>query len=426
MFEILIQNIKLILLMVVSWCMSKYIPRKLRKQLFPYVPAILLSTIICAVFLPNSQFLGYLMMAGMYFCITLLINLGDIKSIERRVFFIWFLAFYAYYNFVNVYAHYAPIGFYSKTQGFVMYFLPGIMAGVYCASTSAVQSLNRWVSVVAIIICLVYRVAAVQTIDVAAGERASMEGLNSNLLGLFMVTLLTFALMSLVDSKERWIIRVVAGVATLFSAYILILTGSRNSFLGGLVALVGSSLMAKRNRIINICVLSAVFVIGGLYFIHSYATEDVRVLNKENYENDSGRFEWWHDLLEQTTPLQNLIGRGSYYDDSRMFEGIVLHSNMHSIYAQVYYEMGYVGCLLFVIYLIGHVGTALRNKEYGRYSLVYLATALVCGVGESYSLRGGTLSIIWGLSIGLLLAKPGKQVGGFQTSRKGNRYLNLR
>jgi O-antigen ligase len=411
MFAIIIQHIKFILLLVVSFGMSKFITNRQRRGLFPYVTAILLGTIILSIFLPDSRLLGYLLMAGTYTCIAFLINMGDIKGVKMNSLFIWFLVFYFYYDLVNFYSDYALIGFYSKNQGFIMYFLPGIMAGIYCAKNNIVFLLNRWIAVSAIIICVVYQETALQTISIEIGDRASMEGLNSNLLGLFMTTLLVFSLMSVVDIREKLLFKGLAVVSSLFCTYILIMTGSRNAFLGGLTGLIGVLLMSKRNRIVNICLLSMAFVVGGIYFFRSYVTEDVRVLNKYNYVDDSGRSQWWRDSLAQKTTLkQNLIGRGSYYDESRIYEGTILHSNMHSVYFQIYYEMGYIGCVLLFIYLIRHVSEALKNKDFGPYSLVYLAVAMASGVGESYPLRGGTLSIVWGLSIGLLLVRRGNQM----------------
>jgi O-Antigen ligase len=389
---------KLISIVIVGVLLSRYVPNNLRLRLFPFCFAGLLAVSIASPFL--SQKFSYGVMGSIYILNAFLLFFDFSKSFKLNSVEKCFFVFYAYHLLVNVYAPYAELGFHAKIMALISYFFAGIMAGIYCARNDQLSRLSRWVAFFALIILLVYDRNVISETNLDEGERLGVtDVLNSNLAGLHLVCLMPFLTLTTFSLSEKVVNRFVAGFAWVGCSTLLFLTGSRNAFLGGLVAFFGTILLVSKNRLITF-----VSAIGGIGLAGYVLSTMVFVKESRLFDftdtSGSGRTDAWIRWLENRTFIQKVFGAGTFYDFDN---GDPRWANMHSIYVQMLYEIGYFGLALFVVYLLVHIRCALRMGVQGRVSLILLATCLACGVGETYPYASGSLlTLLWGLSIGLL------------------------
>lgn len=400
MIYLFFQYFKMLAILVMSILLCKLMPARLRIMLYPYAYVAILGAMACATFLPSA----YLQMGVIYLSSALLLNIYWIGKMRWKSHFFLFAIFIGYNIFSNLYAtEYRSLGFQIKITGIFQFFIVGIMAGIYAVENSQLTRLSRIASIGAIICSYVFRHnLMVSGFDVSSGDRMSGDELNSNLIGLFMVAFVTFPLINIMKEGPKQIVDIcLSGVAVVACSANLILSGSRNALLGLVTVLVGSVFFQRKNKFLGIILFLLVATVMAALLAQSLTLGETHLTD---FSNDSGRGEFWRDELSRQSAGERVFGRGTRFDDSAMFTGVILQSNMHSMYVQILYEMGYVGVFLFAWYLLAHIRSGLRSGYYGRVSLVFLATSLACGLAESYPMRTGSLlSLLWGFSIGMLL-----------------------
>lgn len=382
---------KLIGIGIVACILMRFVSSKARIWMFPYVFGLLITVSIISVF-STTPVISYSAMAVIYLCASFLLLPAPLNMAER-----WFLFFWAYNVFVNYYTPYLAVGLKAKVWALFLYFGVGTMAGIYCARHRLLQRLAKVVALMSLVIVFWYDRTLIQEMDVSLDERIGSEIINPNLVGLYMVTILPFILLTLAYFRNTLRARVLAGVALFMCCWILFATGSRNAFIGASACLLGVIMLKTRRRWLKVALIGCVIIVFLWYLAQHTIVTESRVLD---FRNDSGRIEHWQSLLSGRTLSQNLFGSGTLYD---VGFSEIRTANGHSIFIQIYYEMGCLGVLLFLCYLIAHYLCARKNRLYGGISLMLLCTALASGFGESYPMAGNSLlALIWGLSMGLL------------------------
>jgi O-antigen ligase len=176
------------------------------------------------------------------------------------------------------------------------------------------------------------------------------------------------------------------------------MTGSRASF-GSLTVAAGCLLLpvVRRPWIAAIWLV----LLGGIaMFVLSYIDSDsaARMVDFSNTRQGV----WQHVLSEASA--SPVFGRGAWMDSAR---NRVAWGNAHSLYIQVFYEIGIVGSLVFAAWLLvqGHRTLhCLRTLQIPEKWLIpaFFAIPLGIGVFEAGPLLGASsLALFWGFSVGL-------------------------
>lgn len=129
----------------------------------------------------------------------------------------------------------------------------------------------------------------------------------------------------------------------------------------------------------------------------------------------SGRWGHYGQLISRMTPLQKAFGAGFSLDKQewrlnketgalvKVVRPVAI--NYHSMFVTIFIRTGYVGSLLYLVFLLKLVRQSLRCEDRGRMALLLLGCWLLPGLGESWPMGGG-LAILAGFAMGLVSNRP--------------------
>ena len=81
-------------------------------------------------------------------------------------------------------------------------------------------------------------------------------------------------------------------------------------------------------------------------------------------------------------------------------------ANAHSIYMTIFYRTGFMGIMLFAIFVFVFFAQAKRMGFRGNMAKFFMLCFLLTGVGESWGMNGGATAILAGFAMGLLSRRP--------------------
>lgn len=242
-------------------------------------------------------------------------------------------------------------------------------------------ALNAWLAITSYWAFAHGDVYLSSTFDRAEGLTSS--GGDPNRLGITLVAGIPFAALFLFYGKIR--LRVLAVATIAISLIVLVMTGSRTSFIG-FAALLIAFAITRRKKFILIP-LAALLIVG--IFIAVPAQYQKRYLSVENRDQDisyMNRIRAWHAGLKmmEHNPLTG-VGVGNFADANGAEywpgTGRKVWLQPHSLYVQVGAELGIVGVIAFGWFLwsLFQINRKIRNdtKKSGEYPkwLQYFPTA---------------------------------------------------
>lgn len=399
--------IKISVILFASVIFSRIIPRGVRAIMFPYVTGILILSYALNLFELDDNLTYFLQGVLPVLCTSFLIYLDPEKSVKIQKHEWYFLLFYFYFIIVTFFDQYTFYICVQKSLTLLNFLLVGWSIGRYAVLNNLFKKLILVLTWFSIPYFLALLMGTYESQSFEGEDRlGSIETLNSNLIGLIAVSLLTFPSLSLFTVKSSPIQKIVAFCALMLGGYVLVGSGSRNSFVAFLVGVLFISILFREaRRLIFILTTIGTLIIGLRYSERIFQLRVFDFFESGTFENARGIL--YRNIFEDTTNKQWIFGGRSfidfYFDEGRSF----IWGNAHSIYAQILYEAGYIGIFLFIVYVTLHCYKAYSQKEYGRYALVMLAIVLFSGVSESYPLHAFSFSsLLWGISLGVLNALP--------------------
>jgi hypothetical protein len=122
------------------------------------------------------------------------------------------------------------------------------------------------------------------------------------------------------------------------------------------------------------------------------------------WELDTGRQAFWAKTLDSNKNW--IFGNGTLLEDDG--NGRATVSNLHSMYVQILYELGFCGVFVLLLSFLYAVMKSIRvmfkcplPEKWLAYALI--ALPMVIGLAESLPLAGNSISTVWwGMGLGLL------------------------
>lgn len=333
-----------------------------------------------------------------------------------------FLLFWGYFQFAVVFGE-APLGafyFYLKSLEIVAI---GYYAGIWAVTTpGGVRRLFLWGAAAAGVVALSWinqgGLLSSSSMDFEQGRAGvSLDKFdadtvkllfNVNGIALVLSAVIPYAFLFIFEKERLWM-RIAAMGVTFVLVILIVRTGARNGALV-LLPLGWYLLCAKTTLTVRKKILIVLVLIGGLgaYFVHMQ--KDVGQLRafeifSDKEEGDSlgsgrmGMFCLWTQEMGD----RKFFGAGAHYD--KYYSQRFRVSNLHSMYMQIWYQSGYVGCALFLVFVFGFTAQALRarNNPYRYAALVLFGAWLLTGVGEAANINsgGGYAKVALGLALAL-------------------------
>ena len=309
--------------------------------------------------------------------------------------------------------------------------LLGPIAAGYFTGMWAIKDERRWqrlcvfLLVTTLLICVAYAYKGIFLGDMNGvgdqqvqagfgGDMATSEdgGANVNAIGLMAAGLLSMPIVSLFMSfhtirflrNKEWMVKGIGGGLALILALIIVRTGSRNSALAffpvlcyGLFSHTGLGVV-KKWFLIGCLVVAAIFLVGrhiskGTELrMFKYVSDTTTVWDDGFGGNRLGMF---RDRLYGLKAGKYFWGNGALISYPRREIG-----NGHSVYFQVFYQSGFLGMFLMMIFF-GLISIKMfsRNRMKGIAALMFGIWAIT-GLGESQNiLLGGVSKYFLGMGI---------------------------
>lgn len=244
-------------------------------------------------------------------------------------------------------------------------------------------------------------------VDLVEGYRARWVGVfaDPNHLAMNLGLVVPLAVAFLARKESGWVMRVACGVAAALAVMAIVLTHSRGGFIGLSVAMAVWAIREKRR--IQAVVLGAVLVLGLVVFApESFWQRNETVTSFHEDASAMGRVHAWQvaSRISLDRPLLG-VGAGAFryawpfYAPPEATTAYVAHN----IFLDVIGELGFVGLLLFLVFVGGATGGAFASSKdsqmgwLGRALAAAMAGYLVCDLFSGYVLSAH-LYVLFGLA----------------------------
>ena len=258
-------------------------------------------------------------------------------------------------------------------------------------------------------------------------EVESTEGgglMNPNAIAMRLGTLLPFLVLGFLHFDRRRVIFKFASVVVMFFlGLVLVRTGARTAAMA-LFPCVWYFFRFTRNRrkfhkyFLWIVVIVVLFVVGIMFTNRGQGVlRAFRIIDKESKQEyggnleamTTGRWSMYENNLKRFSALELAFGKGcanSLYDARGERIARYRGGNAHSMYVTVLYRSGIVGLVLFLWCMVVFFRQAGRLGTRGNMAKFLFAVWMLMGIGESWGMNNGAVSILAGLGFGLIVRKP--------------------
>lgn len=350
-----------------------------------------------------------------------------------------FLVFYGY-MFLVVFTGYFPLeGAREYLQIFLNTFAAGYFLAMWmCKNEGAYGKVLTGVLVAAwFTIIYVVRHGGLDASGLDANGRGALdvnllaEGVRMNvnhsaLAYSCFLPFLVSAMLLTVRKPSDSILRFLSGIAFILISIMIVRTGSRNGALALLPCLWFFFCATKRRHRAG-RILIGILVVGALLVGVARAmrnAESIRAFDfraksqlEKGYETagdaaTSGRLELYLGVYNQMTFFEKIFGKGFTLNGSRwthdrmtgtdVYRTKITMENLHSIWVSIFCRAGFLGVLLFIIFIVISFRRGFMLGDRGRLALLYFGVWLLTGTGEAWGVIGGQTAILAGIAMGLL------------------------
>lgn len=448
-------QVVLISTVIGSLIFSKVLSQRVRDFLVPWTLAyyVLVVTVIGSV---GESGLFHFVFTVFNF-VPVMIVCNGLKSSESRNNPAWkaFLVFYAYMCLVGFTGLFPIGGVTEYLQVLLNTFCMGFFAARWiCRTDSGLRKFLFPLLLVGFVFsgyfaihhgALTSELDQANRIDVLVEDVEGDRILNQNGIALHLCVILPFVVLGVVYLGRRYKVAKIASIACLLVlGLLLVRTGSRN----GALALLPTAwyflhFSANRRelfkRVAVLSVLGLAFVVGvimtnrGVAFLRAFDFKDREASYYYGSSIDAistGRWSMYMQNIDRMNPLQKIFGAGcalSQYTAHGEKIDRYRGGNAHSIYMTIFYRTGFVGLILFAIFVITFFRQAKRVGVRGNVAKFLFLMWLLTGVGESWGIIGGALGILAGMGVGLISLIPARnpefgEMMAFQEAGLGTRY----
>lgn len=404
--------------------------KKMRDAIMPWTFAYVFLNMSCIAFMPG--FLHTIIAITNYLATVILIDGFAAGDRHRNGSWTVFLLFWSYMILSCFWGSYALQGVFFWLNAFIISYASGYYFSRWVVNTEGGmrRTLYCFVCLACVMAVLYARHGGVSAVDASVqGGRATFNAetmyedapMNENYTALAMlcyIPVLLVALFQTVRTKKEKIIRLLSFVTLIFSALVLVRTGSRNGAVGLLPSLwyflfSTTNKLQRRKRFLLIAFVSILFLPIVSYTMRGaekfriidFSTKSDNVNASSESVLTSGRSEIWLMHIEEMSAVECLVGRG-FREYNRTSSGRVSAGNAHSSIMTVFYNSGLIGLLLMLFFILHSIKLAFKFEDRGRIALLFIGTWFFSGAAESLPVQGGVAGVLAGLGMGLLCIRP--------------------
>lgn len=412
-----------------SWRMLA--PKKLRDFMMPWTFAYLFFNFSCICFMPGMY--HTVVAITNYLATAILVDGFATGDKHRNGSWGAFLCFWAYMIFSCIYGYHKFMGMVFWINAFLVSYGSGYYFSRWLVNNPhGMKKLQiAFIFFTCVMACLYISHGGVAAVDETGRATLDLETMhadaivNENHTAMMMLAFIPFLIVFLfadIRMMNEKLCKVIVFCGLVFCGVVLFRTGSRNGAVGLLPSLwyvlfSTTNKMKRKKRILLFVIATIVFVPimlhtmrgAGRLRIFDFSGAELERTSMEKADMvSSGRWTMWKMHVDNMSALDCIIGRGiekKHYIASR---GQATVGNAHSAFMTVFYNSGFVGLLLLFAFLMHSLFLGLSMGDRGRIALLMIGTWLLCGVGESLPIQGGTPGVLAGLGMGLLCAGPVK------------------
>lgn len=398
---------------------------RVRDTWTPIVFSLIIFTQACRISTHNvlfTYFTLFMSSVGSAF----LVNGYNSKDMRRNFVLNLFLLFWGYMLLSMFWGE-------CKMSGLFLYLhvLVGPIAVGYFTGMWAIKDERRWqrlclyILIVVLLVCVVYAwkgifSGSVEGKDYAqaqagfSGDMAMGEegGTNVNQIGLAVAGLLSIPFVAIFMrfdaikflANKKWLVNCLGAGLVLTLALIIVRLGSRNCSLAfipliwyGLFARIGGGRI-KKWMLVGCVVLALLFLVGRNMGKNTELrmfkyTNDTTTIFDDSFGGN--RLGFFRDRLYGLPTSRYYWGNGALIDSMR---GVV--GNGHSVYFQVFFQSGFVGLGLMLIFYVSIACQAFSANRMKCIGVLMVGIWVVTGVGEAQNiLLGGVSKYFMGMGI---------------------------